>query len=866
MSSPHRRRASAAILTALAHLAILSHASGLRAQGNSPPNTPTISEPVALSRVSAFDVHMETLAFADPDPNDRHAASDWELWTANPALRIWSALAVTGGDRVHIHLADGRFEGSHAGRTFLNPSTRYRLRVRHQDDSGDPQSSWSAWATVLFDTAALDQATALELDDVVASPLPIWTDPNGLEVELPATSDASLRLESPTAQLLLRLDASPSPGNAITNPPALATHEPVRVVLHGGSRPGFVPLPETNLTVLGRGCHAVTIRLPAATLFPGATLVYWVSLEGQTYVGNLAQTSPSFATPARGLAAPWVVRDAGYVVEVVAQDLRMPVNLAFVPRPGPLPGDPKLYVTELYGTIRTITNDGTVLTYATGLLNYTPNGAFPGAGEQGLTGIAVDPVSGDVFASMLRYNASLAANDPRIVRFHSTDGGRTAGSQQTILQMTGESQGQSHQISCLEIVNGELHCHMGDGFVTATARSLASYRGKILRMNLDGSPVASNPFHDGGVRDARDYVYAYGVRNPFGGAWREADGFRYVVENGPSIDRFARIVPGRDYLWNGSDSSMLNHALYNWNPARGPVNLAFVQDASFGGSGFPVAKRGHAFVTESGPTYAPGRQALGKRITEFVLDAAGNRVSGPTPFVEYVGDGYATAVGLAAGPDGLYFTEFYRDRNTTGPTATGGRVLRVRYGDRGDCNANGEADWCEIASGAAADCNGNGVLDACDLASGHSHDFDGNGRPDECDALAASTAELSISGAGRVDFALEAGSGAAGAAYALVGSISGSSPGTPIDGIVLPLNIVGDPWFWLTVVAANSSNLQGNFGVLDARGSSRAALVLPNNAPASIAGATLHHAFVTLDQSSARLAFASNAVPLRLLP
>ena len=40
----------------------------------------------------------------------------------------------------------------------------------------------------------------------------------------------------------------------------------------------------------------------------------------------------------------------------------------------------------------------------------------------------------------------------------------------------------------------------------------------------------------------------------------------------------------------------------------------------------------------------------------FVLDAAGYRISGPTMFVEYAGTGRGTAVGLACGPDGLYFT------------------------------------------------------------------------------------------------------------------------------------------------------------------------------------------------------------------
>src|SRR5262245_59847983 len=96
-------------------------------------------------------------------------------------------------------------------------------------------------------------------------------------------------------------------------------------------------------------------------------------------------------------------------------------------------------------------------------------------------------------------------------------------------------------------------------------------------MNLDGSPVGTNPFFNGGTIDARDFVFAYGVLNPFGGAFRQSDGYRYCVENGPSIDRFLRLVAGRNYGWNNTDQSMSTFALYNWNPSSGPVNVAFVQ-------------------------------------------------------------------------------------------------------------------------------------------------------------------------------------------------------------------------------------------------------------------------------------------------
>jgi len=61
----------------------------------------------------------------------------------------------------------------------------------------------------------------------------------------------------------------------------------------------------------------------------------------------------------------------------------------------------------------------------------------------------------------------------------------------------------------------------------------------------------------------------------------------------------------------------------------------------------------HAFVTESGPTYATGPQELGKRIVEFDPQPGGEMGGHPHGLVEYTGTGKATAVGLAAGPDGL---------------------------------------------------------------------------------------------------------------------------------------------------------------------------------------------------------------------
>jgi glucose/arabinose dehydrogenase len=398
-------------------------------------------------------------------------------------------------------------------------------------------------------------------------------------------------------------------------------------------------------------------------------------------VGPFAEREfATYPTSFAGGDVTWTPTQPGFVVEEVAGGLQLPVNVAFIPDPGPLPGDPLAYVTELYGTVKVLTRDHHLLDYATGLLNFDPIGNFPGSGEQGLTGIVVDPASGDLFVSLVYEASPGGPHYAEVLRLESSADGLSAVGQSMVRDMAGELVGPSHQVSNLTIgPDGKLYVHNGDGMDPSTALDLDSYRGKILRMNLDGSAPSDNPFYTAGPEIARDFVYAYGFRNPFGGAWRASNGAHYELENGPSTDRLARVEPGAGYGWNGYDETMSTGALATWNPAHAPVNLAFVEPQTFEGSGFPASRLGDAFVTESGPTYAWGPQGLGKRIVEFPL-AAGAEPSGhPVSLLEYTGTGRATAVGLAAGPDGLYFTELYRDHGELGPTEPGARLMRLRY-------------------------------------------------------------------------------------------------------------------------------------------------------------------------------------------
>ncbi|HEX2267281.1 MAG TPA: hypothetical protein VHI97_03630 [Actinomycetota bacterium] len=301
------RRGGSLVLTVVG--LIFLHGLPAAATENSSPAAPAITEPEVNGQiVHPADVHMETSVFSDPDAGDTHACTDWEIRVSATSELVWGSLC-NAADLVHVHLGDGTFLNSYAGRTELEFAKDYVLRARHKDGSGDAGTEWSDWATRSF-----------------------------------------------------RTSSEPPPGTSTT----------------------------------------------------------------------------------------WTVKQAGFEVDVFATGFQLPVNIAFIPNPGSSPSSPFFYVTELYGTIKVVSRDGTVSDYIRGVLNYRPSGVFPGSGEQGMTGIVVDPATGDVFASML-YEAANGAHYPKVMRFHSNHSGSVAGSYRTILDMPGETQGQSHQISNLTI-------------------------------------------------------------------------------------------------------------------------------------------------------------------------------------------------------------------------------------------------------------------------------------------------------------------------------------------------------------------------------------------------------------------------------
>jgi glucose/arabinose dehydrogenase len=660
---------------------------------------PAITEPAFDGEtVSPYDVHMVAGPFVG-SAGESHVCTDWEIRTSGSGELVWFASCVTGVLRVHIHLGDGTFAGQLSGSHQLKADSYYKLRARFQGDAAPAGTDWSDWAERPFHTAAASSLQPLVLSDVARIRSPVWHDEASQDVVLPPGMPApSLRLEVAGTGPLLLFSGLDGSRNEVSNLPPLATHGPLHVVVVSGG--AELSLPPSQISFTDGSGEDRDVFLPAIAMAAGQTAGFWISEAGGAFTADPAPppgAGPDFGDPVSEPPVPWTVREPGYRVDRVATGFQLPVNIAFVPDPGTGSGDPFYYVTELYGSVKVVTRGGEVSDYATDLLNFDPTGSFPGSGEKGLTGIVVEPSSGDLFVSEVEeVPPTTDFHFPIVIRLHSEDGGLTAASRTTVLEFPDEPLGPSHQISNLSIgPDGKLYVHIGDGLLTSPAQDLNSVRGKILRVNIDGSAPSDNPYYDASDGlTATDLVFAYGFRNPFGGAWRAIDGAHWEVENGPGVDRLAKVVAGRNYLWDGTDASMSNFATYVWTPSVAPVNIVFIQPATFLGSGFPGPAQDQAFVSESGATYAPGPQDRGKRISEFQLSPDGELVAGPTSLVEYAGAGRGTVTALAAGPDGLYFADLYKDFGATAPTDRGASVFRIRY--------TGVADFtAEEASGAA---------------------------------------------------------------------------------------------------------------------------------------------------------------------
>ncbi|MDN5841988.1 MAG: PQQ-dependent sugar dehydrogenase [Alcaligenaceae bacterium] len=210
-------------------------------------------------------------------------------------------------------------------------------------------------------------------------------------------------------------------------------------------------------------------------------------------------------------------------------------------------------------------------------------------------------------------------------------------------QEAGSSGGQPGGIIAFAPDGRHLFLSVGDRQRPSTAQDPDQARGKVLRLNLDGSVPPDNPM--AGAGGVRAETWTTGHRNPYGLAF-DAAGRLWLHEMGPrGGDELNLIVRGRNYGWpevsNGNNYSGIpipDHAtrpefeppVVYWTPVIAPAGLAFYE-----GDLFP-AWRGSALIgglvsrglvrvvfDDQGGANEAERWDLGHRIRDVAVAADG---------------------------------------------------------------------------------------------------------------------------------------------------------------------------------------------------------------------------------------------------
>ncbi|MEV6932012.1 LamG-like jellyroll fold domain-containing protein [Dactylosporangium sp. NPDC051485] len=413
----------------------------------------------------------------------------------------------------------------------------------------------------------------------------------------------------------------------------------------------------------------------------------------------------------------------GFTTEVVATvDKYTLVGEAFAP-------DGRLFVWTKPGVVWVVKN-GSVL--PTPFLNLT--GKVNTYDDRGLWGFTFDPdfvTNGYVYLTYVYENTS-NPNDPgaktsRLVRVTADPANpdrALAGSETVILGSVGTApcsaqptgadcipaDGSSHTIGALQFgPDGKLFVGNGDADdankadpLALGAQDLNSYRGKILRINKDGTAPADNPFYDG-TNSVKSKVYLYGVRNPF----------RFALQPGTNHIWFGDVgwntweeindgVPGANYGW----------PCYEGNNVQGSFQQLYTLCQNLPASAVtaPYHTYNHTVGTAAigGPFYTGGVYPAQFQNNYFFADYSGNFIKrvvfdanhnpiGVQPFATNV----EAPVSLAVAPDGMiYYLSFttgqIRRIRFNGPSATasaspqsGYSPLTVQFSSAGSVDAGG---------------------------------------------------------------------------------------------------------------------------------------------------------------------------------
>jgi glucose/arabinose dehydrogenase len=357
------------------------------------------------------------------------------------------------------------------------------------------------------------------------------------------------------------------------------------------------------------------------------------------------------------------------------------------------------------GTMLIWQKNGLVRAFKNGVLQSAPfvdlTGKVNTYDDRGMLGLAIDPdfaANGYVYLAYV-FEPGGDPNDtgPKISRLTRV----TADPQNPDVALAGSevilldnipADGGGHTAGTLRFApDGTLFLSNGDGSTAAYAnagatgaQNIDSLRGKILRINSDGTapapPKATNPFYDG-TNSIRSKVWAYGLRNSFRYDFHPVLGDLYACDVGwNTYEEVDHVTPGGNYGWpcyEGFATVPEYHDLFPATCDPPPANAlspiyaydrsqgsAVVGGAFYTGNVYPEAYLNNFFYSDY----------TGGWMRRLVLNPDGSILQNLT-FATNIGVPVSTEVG----PDGLmYYADFVT-----------GQIRRIRYnGPVAEASAN----------------------------------------------------------------------------------------------------------------------------------------------------------------------------------
>lgn len=308
---------------------------------------------------------------------------------------------------------------------------------------------------------------------------------------------------------------------------------------------------------------------------------YRAALRGAMLAAALSVAAPAALAAPAAAGGLVVASEAGPLrVTVVASGLDSPWSLAFLP-------DGRMLVSERPGRLRIVHPDGRVSEPVAGLP------AVHAQGQGGLLDVLVGPRFAEdgliVFsyaeptAGGARTAVARARLDPDALRVDAV---------RRIFAQNEDPPGAHHWGSRLVLAaDGTLFVTLGDRFHhRERAQALDSHLGKVVRIALDGSVPADNPFV--GRAGARPEIWSYGHRNVQGAAVHPRSGELWIHEHGPQggdeVNRsraglnygWPEITHGREYvtgrkIGEGTARADVEPPVLQWTPSIAPSGMAF---------------------------------------------------------------------------------------------------------------------------------------------------------------------------------------------------------------------------------------------------------------------------------------------------